>query len=145
MPSAGRLRRQPGRDGVVHDRGSRRAWRHPPAPPPSAPGACAMRSGKGRPSALSAALPGRLTRPPGRGMVVGMDTVFDTLAYTRRLAQAGVEDKHAEALTDALRAGFSAGVASSASMPASRRAWTRWRRTCAPCSGSLALSPPCSS
>ena len=47
-------------------------------------------------------------------MVVGMDTVFDTLAYTRRLTQAGVEDKHAEALTDALRAAFSEGVATRA-------------------------------
>ena len=36
-----------------------------------------------------------------------MDTVFDTLAHTRRLTQAGVEAKHAEALTDALRAAFS--------------------------------------
>ena len=47
-------------------------------------------------------------------MVVGMETVFDTLAYTRRLTQAGVEDKHAEALTDALRAAFSEGVATKA-------------------------------
>ena len=43
-----------------------------------------------------------------------METVFDTLAYTRRLTQAGVEDKHAEALTDALRAAFSEGVATKA-------------------------------
>ena len=47
-------------------------------------------------------------------MVAGMETVFDTLAYTRRLTQAGVEDKHAEALTDALRAAFSEGVATKA-------------------------------
>ena len=47
-------------------------------------------------------------------MVAGMETVFDTLAYTRRLTQAGVEDKHAEALTDALRAAFSEGVATRA-------------------------------
>ena len=40
-----------------------------------------------------------------------METVFDTLAYTRRLTQAGVEAKHAEAMTDALRAAFSEGVA----------------------------------
>ena len=73
-----------------------------------------MHLGKGRPSAPSAAVPGRLTRPPGRGMVTGMETVFDTLAYTRRLTQAGVEDKHAEALTDALRAAFSEGVATRA-------------------------------
>ena len=47
-------------------------------------------------------------------MVAGMDTVFDTLAYTRRLTQAGVEARHAEALTDALRAAFSEGVATRA-------------------------------
>ena len=47
-------------------------------------------------------------------MVAGVETVFDTLAYTRRLTQAGVEDKHAEALTDALRAAFSEGVATRA-------------------------------
>ena len=47
-------------------------------------------------------------------MVAGMEAVFDTLAYTRRLTQAGVEDKHAEALTDALRAAFSEGVATKA-------------------------------
>ena len=47
-------------------------------------------------------------------MVAGMETVFDTLAYTRRLTQAGVEDKHAEALTDALRAAFNEGVATKA-------------------------------
>ena len=46
--------------------------------------------------------------------MTGMETVFDTLAYTRRLTQAGVEDKHAEALTDALRAAFSEGVATRA-------------------------------
>ena len=43
-----------------------------------------------------------------------METVFDTLAYTRRLTQAGVEAKHAEALTDALRAAFNEGVATKA-------------------------------
>ena len=43
-----------------------------------------------------------------------METVCDTLAYTRRLTQAGVEAKHAEALTDALRAAFSEGVATKA-------------------------------
>ena len=43
-----------------------------------------------------------------------METVFDTLAYTRRLTQAGVEAKHAEAMTDALRAAFSEGVATRA-------------------------------
>ena len=47
-------------------------------------------------------------------MVAGMETVFDTLAYTRRLTQAGVEAKHAEAMTDALRAAFSEGVATRA-------------------------------
>ena len=47
-------------------------------------------------------------------MVASMETVFDTLAYTRRLTQAGVEDKHAEALTDALRVAFSEGVATKA-------------------------------
>ena len=47
-------------------------------------------------------------------MVTGMETVFDTLAYTRRLTQAGVEDKHAEALTDALRVAFNEGVATKA-------------------------------
>ena len=45
-----------------------------------------------------------------------METVFDALAYTRRLTQAGVKAKHAEAeaLTDALRAAFSEGVAAKA-------------------------------
>ena len=57
---------------------------------------------------------GRLTRPAARGVVTGMETVFDTLAYTRRLTQAGVEAKHAEALTDALRVAFSEGVATKA-------------------------------
>ena len=70
--------------------------------------------GKGPASTPNAAIPGRLTRSPGRGMVAGMETVFDTLAYTRRLTQAGVEGKHAEALTDALRAAFSEGVATRA-------------------------------
>ena len=44
-----------------------------------------------------------------------METVFDTLAYTRRLTQVGVEAaEHAEALTDALRAGLGEGVATRA-------------------------------
>ena len=43
-----------------------------------------------------------------------METACDTLTYTRRLTQAGVEDKHAEALTDALRVAFSEGVATKA-------------------------------
>ena len=47
-------------------------------------------------------------------MVAGMETVFDTFAYTCRLTQAGVEAKHAEALTDALRAAFSERVATRA-------------------------------
>ncbi len=47
-------------------------------------------------------------------MVVGMETVFDTLAYTRRLTQAGVEHEQAEALTDALRVAFNEGVATKA-------------------------------
>ncbi len=47
-------------------------------------------------------------------MVAGMETVFDTLAYTRRLTQAGVEARHAEALTDALRVAFNEGVATKA-------------------------------
>ena len=64
---------------------------------------------------IAAAVPGgRLARSAARGVVTGMETVFDALAYTRRLAQAGVEAKHAEALTDALRAAFSEGVAAKA-------------------------------
>ena len=47
-------------------------------------------------------------------MVSGMETACDTLAYTRRLTQAGVKDKHAEALTDALRVAFNEGVATKA-------------------------------
>ena len=43
-----------------------------------------------------------------------METVFDMLAYTRRLTQAGVEHEQAEAFTDALRAAFSEGVATRA-------------------------------
>ena len=47
-------------------------------------------------------------------MVAGMETVFDTLAYTRRLTQAGVEHEQAEALADALRVAFNEGVATKA-------------------------------
>ena len=47
-------------------------------------------------------------------MVVGMETVFDTLAYTRRLTQAGVAHEQAEALADALRVAFNEGVATKA-------------------------------
>ena len=43
-----------------------------------------------------------------------METVFDTLAYTRRLTQAGVEHERAEAFTDALRVAFNEGVATRA-------------------------------
>ena len=46
------------------------------------------------------------------GIVVGRETVFDTLAYTRRLTQANVE--HEQAFTDALRVAFSGGVATKA-------------------------------
>ena len=78
-----------------------------------------------------------------------METAYDTFAYTRRLTQAGVEDKHAEALTDALRVAFSEGVATKADIARlegrSKDAWTRWRRTCAPCNGFSASWPPCSS
>ena len=64
---------------------------------------------------MIAAIPdGRLTRSPGRGIVAGMETVFDTLAYTRRLTQAGVEHEQAEALADALRVAFNEGVATKA-------------------------------
>ena len=83
-------------------------------PPPSVRPTPRARLPAGPALAARAAILGRLTRPPERGVVAGMETVFDTLAYTRRLTQAGVEAKHAEALTDALRAAFSEGVATKA-------------------------------
>ena len=44
------------------------------------------------------------------------EAAFDTLAYTRRLKEAGVAGSHAEAHADALRAAFNAGVATRADL-----------------------------
>lgn len=43
-----------------------------------------------------------------------METVFDTLAYTRRLKDAGIAEEYAEAHAEALRAAFNEGVATKA-------------------------------
>lgn len=43
-----------------------------------------------------------------------METVFDTLAYTRRLKDAGIAEGYAEAHAEALRAAFNEGVATKA-------------------------------
>ena len=42
--------------------------------------------------------------------------MFDTLAYTRRLKEAGVAGPHAEAHADALRLAFNEGVATRADL-----------------------------
>ena len=49
-------------------------------------------------------------------MIAVMETAFDTLAYTRRLKDAGVAGTHAEAHADTLRAAFHDGVATKADL-----------------------------
>lgn len=44
------------------------------------------------------------------------DAVFDTLAYTRRLKEAGIAGPHAEAHADALRLASDEGVATRADL-----------------------------
>lgn len=57
-----------------------------------------------------------LTVPPARAAITGMETVFDTLAYTRRLKAAGFSEEQAEAQAEALRAAFRKGVATKAGL-----------------------------
>lgn len=49
-------------------------------------------------------------------MVLAMESMFDTLACTRRLTQAGVDSEHAEAMAAAPRAAFNEGVATKADL-----------------------------
>ena len=64
--------------------------------------------------------PGRkgagLTAPAARAAITGMEAVFDTLAYTRRLKAAGFSEEQAEAQAEALRAAFHEGVATKADL-----------------------------
>ena len=50
-----------------------------------------------------------------------MEAAFDTLAYAERLKAAGIENAHANALTDALRVALGEGVATKADIRENRR------------------------
>ena len=57
------------------------------------------------------------TGAPG-AIVAGMEAPFDTLAYARRLREAGVSEAQAGAHAEALRAAFAEGVATKADLRA---------------------------
>ena len=57
------------------------------------------------------------TGAPG-AIVAGMETAFDTLAYARRLREAGVSEVQAGASAEALRAAFAEGVVTKADLRA---------------------------
>ena len=57
-----------------------------------------------------------MTTARRRAIVTDMDAVFNTLAYARRLREAGVDDARAEAHAEALHAAFHEGVATRADL-----------------------------